>query len=99
MSIISIESYDNEIHRVLLDNGIMLDIPEKKECIQINEVFNYEISTKELDYKNFTTIMNGKVYHIDDNFCFVSFGGFLCRIPKNLSKYNMDDEISLGYKL
>ncbi len=80
--IIKVETYFENIYRISTENGLILDIfeseaPDETTFIEYSVVINEKINDLH------KTIMNGTVFHTQNNCINVSFGGLLGNIPYN----------------
>jgi len=80
-TIIKVQSEFDDIYRITTENGLVLDISEKKSPA-IGSSFEYYLDNEDKEDKNYIT-MNGQIFGITENGILVSFGGLLGNIPCN----------------
>lgn len=103
--ITKIESEFRGIYRIHTKDGMILDIKcatKDDNTVKVGNKFKYLLSIDDKDsvkYDKTSTIMSdGIVYHINSEYNYISFGGLLCRIPKN-DLITSDSFISIVYSM
>jgi len=111
-TIIQVESEFDNIYRITAENGLILDIPEKKQP-PIGSVIEYIIDINDIiDTKHVSgyTIMNGIIFKTNTSEIIVSFGGLLANIPldetlkriiknQTIKNQTIKNQLSLTYKI
>ena len=96
-----VKSDFDDVYRITTENGLILDVLEKKPPI-IGSSIEYFISDSPIEYNNYKeyTIMNGILFNNHESGIFVSFGGLLGNIPVDLKTKNiLSDSISIFYTM
>ncbi len=91
------------IYRLNIIDKLIIDIHEEDPNVKKFLKLNFKFETNQLESNTQLenlTIMNGIVIDKNDSMYYISFGGLLCKVFKDLlPELNKEDNISIEYYL